>query len=106
MDDKKQGTCTFADILDTTKCPRCTPIDGCLNACGKCEICIGKTTLPPECFQQPDGGIGDSGVGYEAGVPPSQQCPGGEQPCGLPGQAACPQGFYCISGCCIKVEID
>jgi len=102
----KQGTCTFEDILDTAKCPRCTPIMGCHNACGKCEICIGKPTLPPECYQKPDGGVGDGGGAADGGVPPLEQCPGGQQPCGLPGQALCQQGTYCISGCCIKLVIE
>jgi hypothetical protein len=106
-DANHNGTCTFADILDQTKCPRCTPIPGCYNPCGKCELCVGKTTLPPECFTAPvpstDGG-GTSTA--DAGVPPTVQCPGGEQPCGLPGQPPCPQGHYCISGCCIKIDIQ
>ncbi|GEM_PF-693693 len=31
------------------------------------------------------------------------QCPGGEQPCGLPGQADCAPPNYCITGCCQMV---
>jgi len=110
----KQGTCTFKEILDQAKCPRCTPVAGCNNPCGTCEICIGKPTLPPECFKKPDAGVaGDAAAGKDsstttadAGVPPSLQCPGGEQPCSLPGQAPCASGYYCISGCCIKVDIQ
>jgi hypothetical protein len=103
----KKGTCTLKDVLDQTKCPRCTPIQACNNPCGHCEICIGKPTLPPDCYKKPDAGPGkDSTVPQEAGVPPTQQCPGGEQPCGLPGQAPCQAGYYCISGCCIKVTIN
>jgi hypothetical protein len=101
------GTCTLKTLLDKTKCPRCTLVPGCYNPCGKCELCVGKTTLPPECYKQPtpttDGG-GTSTV--DAGVPPSLQCPGGEQPCGLPGQLPCKSGYYCISGCCIKITIQ
>ena len=106
-DASKNGTCSFAAILDTTKCPRCTPVPGCYNACGKCELCIGKTTLPPECFTAPppktDAGTAPT---VDAGVPPTAQCPGGEQPCGLPGQAACPSSYYCITGCCIFIKIE
>jgi hypothetical protein len=52
-----------------------------LNSCENCEVCIGKPTLPPECTQQ--------------------QCPAGKTPCGLPGQAPCPFGNTCITGCCV-----
>jgi hypothetical protein len=102
-DANHNGMCTLALILDETKCPRCTPIPGCYNPCGKCEICMGKTTLPPECYTTP---TNDAGVATgDAGVPPLLQCPGGEQPCGLPGQAPCPTGYYCISGCCIEFTL-
>jgi hypothetical protein len=97
-DANNNGTCSFASILDKTKCPRCTPIPGCNNPCGKCELCIGKTTLPPECYTKPTPTV-------DGGVAPSLQCPGGEQPCGLPGQAACPAGYYCVTGCCIYIKI-
>ena len=96
------GTCTLAALTDNAKCPPCTPVDNCLNTCGTCEICVGKPTLPPECTPKTEAGV----PSIDGSVPPSGQCPGGEQPCGLPGQALCQQGFYCITGCCIKVEID
>lgn len=107
----KEGICTLATITDPTKCPPCTPIPGCENPCGKCELCMGKTTLPPECYSStPDGGTtttdGGGTTTVDAGVPPELQCPGGEQPCGLPGQAPCPTGYYCISGCCIYIDIQ
>jgi len=102
-DANNNGTCTFAAIKDPKKCPPCTIVPGCYNPCGKCELCVGKTTLPPECYQKPTDG-GTSTV--DAGVPPTLQCPGGQQPCGLPGQLPCAQGYYCISGCCIKVDIQ
>jgi hypothetical protein len=97
-----QGTCTGKNdtLDDPTKCKACTPVPGCKNACGKCQLCFGKTTLPPECF-----GV-DGGVPGDGGIPPIPdggivgQCLNGEQPCGLPGQAVCPPGFYCVTGCC------
>jgi hypothetical protein len=104
-DASNSGTCTFAAILDQTKCPRCTPIPGCYNACGKCELCIGKTTLPPECYTAPAPKTDGGKTTVDAGVPPSLQCPGGQQPCGLPGQAPCPSTHYCVSGCCILINI-
>jgi hypothetical protein len=91
-----QGSCTAAVLNDPTKCEPCQPVPGCLNTCAKCELCIGKTTLPPECFQ--DGGVIDGG-GSDGGS--TTQCPDGVQPCGLPGEALCPMDFYCTTGCCI-----
>ena len=97
------GTCTLADVTDPVKCPPCTPILDCLNACGKCEVCVGKPLPPPECFGK-DAGVPEAGPTDAA--PPSQQCAPGVQPCGLPGQAPCDPGYYCISGCCVEVSID
>jgi hypothetical protein len=88
MDDKNNGTCTFADILDPSKCPPCTPVVDCNNGCGRCEICLGKDTLPPDCFA--DGGLPDG----------SERCAPGVQVCGLPGEADCPPNYFCITGCC------
>jgi len=108
------GSCTLKDLADPTKCAPCTPVKGfCYNECGKCELCIGKDTLPPECFPpDPTSSSASSGAG---GAPSSSassgaggsggstaQCPGGEKPCGLPGQAPCGAGYYCITGCCIQ----
>ena len=73
-------TCTVADAKDPAKCHPCTPFGECFNPCGVCELCLGKTTLPPECT-------------------PADQCADGT-PCGLDGQAPCPFGEYCITGCC------
>ncbi|MCC6521313.1 MAG: hypothetical protein IT373_01505, partial [Polyangiaceae bacterium] len=90
------GTCTLEVMDDPLLCHPCTPVGDCLNECGHCELCLGKTELPPDCFGQ--GGSGGGGSG--AGGSPNQQCPDGVQPCGLPGQAPCTAGYYCITGCC------
>jgi hypothetical protein len=87
---------TAAELNDPTKCEACTPVLGCKKTCGHCQLCFGKTTLPQDCYDKADGGTPINDMGY---VPP-QQCLNGEQPCGLPGQAACPDGYYCITGCC------
>lgn len=83
------SVCTHDAVDDPTICHPCDPVDACLNGCGNCELCLGKTELPPECFD-PDGGG-------------EQECPEGVQACGLPGQDPCPQGSYCITGCCQAV---
>lgn len=92
-----QGSCDIASLSDPAKCKPCTPVKACLNGCGKCELCIGKDKLPDDCHP-PDAG---TDAGYDGGVEP--QCPTGKLPCGLPGQAACPSGYYCITGCCQPV---
>jgi hypothetical protein len=45
-----EGTCTFATVGDPDLCRLCTPVDDCLNTCGRCEICLGKPTIPDDCF--------------------------------------------------------
>jgi hypothetical protein len=79
--------CTQADINDPTKCHPCMPVQACMNPCDPCELCIGKPTVDPGCNQGTGGGS-------------QGQCDPGLQPCGLPGQAPCPAGTYCITGCC------
>lgn len=89
QDDAKVGTCTPEVLADPTLtetqkralCWPCTQVDSCLNECGFCEVCVGKPTIDPSCT-------------------PAQQCPRGEQACGVPGQDPCPSGYYCITGCC------
>ncbi|MBI4700470.1 MAG: hypothetical protein HY744_04765, partial [Deltaproteobacteria bacterium] len=100
MDEAKNGTCTIDAVKDPAKCKPCTFVPGCGNACGKCELCIGKKPedLPPECFDA-DAGLPDGGGGADGGEP-GGQCPPGVEPCGLPGQQPCAAGYYCITGCC------
>jgi hypothetical protein len=56
------------------------------------------------------GGTGGTGGTASAGPGdfpdcgcPDAACPGGEQPCGLPGQPLCPDGYYCITHCCVPM---
>jgi hypothetical protein len=88
-DESFNGMCTFDEILNTEKCPRCTPIPGCLNECGHCELCIGKTFLPSDCFNDSD-----------TDNTPDEMCPDGVVPCGLDKMAECDPGYYCVTGCC------
>ncbi len=119
------GSCSLKDVADPTKCQPCTPVQACLNKCEKCEICLGKPTLPPECFPPPpDGGVGGGGgtggtggttstggtssggttsTGGTAGTGGTcggQICPVGKQACGLACQPPCPSGQFCLTGCC------
>jgi hypothetical protein len=78
--------CELSEVTDPVECPPCVQVPSCVNSCERCEICIGKPTVPADCN-------------------PDAQCPGGEQPCGLAGQELCPTGFYCVTGCCQPTEI-
>lgn len=81
------ATCSLDVVEDRTLCRPCTPVLDCYNPCGSCELCIGRSALPPGCSAPRDGGT-------------SMRCEGGEQPCGLRGDPECPFDYYCISGCC------
>jgi hypothetical protein len=92
VDGDGNGTCDLTsigepDFLDN--CHPCTPVPGCNNDCGHCELCIGKTELPEDCG--------------EGGGPPMQECPTEYPPCGLPGQEPCAEGSYCTTGCCVPL---
>jgi hypothetical protein len=78
-------TCDLAHIADPTRCRPCTQVESCLNPCDHCELCVGKRELPADC-------VTDSGS--------TGQCPDGVAPCGLPEQAPCSAGSYCVTGCC------
>jgi len=95
-------TCTAAKFNDTTACPRCTQNTSCTNVCEHCELCIGKTTLPPDCM----GGYGGAdGGGYSGDSGYTPRCPSGQIACGPGGvdPAQCPQGTGCVTGCCIPI---
>jgi hypothetical protein len=81
--DPAQGTCTIEVVNDPTKCEPCVPVPSCLNTCERCEICVGKPTVPTDCT--------------------SDQCPSDVQPCGLADQEPCQAGYYCITGCCEQI---
>jgi hypothetical protein len=106
--------CTAANFDDPTKCPACTQQTSCMNTCEHCEICVGKTTLPPDCVIPPPttgaggttgttGAAGTTGTTGAGGAEGGTPCAGGRQYCGPGGIApgACPTGTYCTTGCCI-----
>jgi hypothetical protein len=64
-------------------CELCSPVPSCENTCGACELCIGKTELPPGCIDKPE-----------------ERCDPGVTPCGQPGDSGCAPGYACITGCC------
>ena len=103
--------CTPATINDTSKCMPCTKSTRCNNDCARCELCIGKLTLPPDCNTGGTGGTGAtsgtggttggmSGAGGTGGGCAIPTCRAGVQPCGVACTPACPVGQYCLTGCC------
>ncbi|MBN1654205.1 MAG: hypothetical protein JXA30_10570 [Deltaproteobacteria bacterium] len=118
-----EPVCTLANVEDEEACPPCTPEGSCLNTCGRCEICVGKTTIPDDCFtntvetdggviENPDGSVvdvdggpvPDGATGQDSGQPPPPtRCAPDVQPCGLPGDEPCPPAQYCVTGCCVPV---
>ncbi len=104
FDGNGNPTCFLDSIGDPSKCPPCTPVKGCQNTCGHCELCVGKNKLPADCYPSGSGGAG--GASASSGSSGSGGNPQGcidYQPCGLQGQLPCPSGFYCITGCCIEL---
>ena len=116
--------CTPATINDPAKCVPCKKSTTCNNDCGHCELCLGKTTLPPDCGTGGTGGTGTGGTGGttggtggttggtggttggtggaggSGGVCVSPICPAGVRSCGVACLPACPTGTFCLTGCC------
>jgi hypothetical protein len=114
--------CSIANINDPVKCPPCVQSATCVNTCDKCELCVGKATLPPDCAPRPGtGGTGGGGatgaggasnaggassggvtsVGGTAGAAGAAGATGGGGSCAQP---ICPStmqpcGVSCLPGC-------
>ena len=104
------ATCTMANLADPNKCHVCKMVDSCAKDCGRCQLCIGKDTIPADCFPPPADMAGKppadlagadlaGGGGSDPTLCPPSLCTN-NQPCGLPGCAPCPGGWSCITGCC------
>jgi hypothetical protein len=93
-------TCTAKDFGDPTKCSPCTQVTQCMNPCDRCEVCVGKPTVPSDCGYTPP--PVDGGGPYDAGPPDGgygvPTCTGGTA-CGSEGQ--CPTRTACVTGCCL-----
>jgi hypothetical protein len=83
------STCSIADINNPAKCATCTPNADCSNPCERCEICVGKPTVPADCAP----------VGVDSGSS-GQVCVGGTT-CNA--SLPCASGTYCLTGCCVPV---
>ena len=71
-----------------------------MNTCERCEICIGKPTVPADCNGTPsDGGVpADGGTPTDGGGGIPQTCDFDAPSCGPNGE--CPAGRGCVTGCC------
>ncbi len=100
-----EGSCTLEDLQNPELCRSCTPAGNCLNTCERCELCLGKTEIPADCFPGTGGSGGMAGSGGSGGTGgSSERCNPGVQACGLPGDPPCPAGGFCLTGCCILVQ--
>ncbi|MFT3927648.1 MAG: hypothetical protein QM778_34275 [Myxococcales bacterium] len=104
----------------TTGCTECVPNDSCVNTCGRCELCPGKTVadLPADCTPPPPASQPDAGtppVGSPDGgttnpppppppPPPSYTCDNGEALCGT-GLPDCGADYACTFGCCVLTPV-
>jgi hypothetical protein len=75
------GTCTPETLTNPALCKPCTQVQACRNSCDPCEICVGRP-LPPQC----------NGC---------QVCEPGQQRCGTDCGSPCPDGQFCLTGCCV-----
>jgi hypothetical protein len=105
-------TCTSKDFNDPTKCSPCTQVTQCMNPCDRCELCVGKTTVPADCKPAgTDGGTtGQGGAG--GGTPGGEDGGGAGGSYGTPTcteyasctpAGGCPSGSNCVTGCCIPI---
>lgn len=96
QDANGNASCSIKDIADPAKCHPCQIVPGCFKPCGRCQLCIGKDTLPADCYQSGGGTDGGSG---------GTSCPQGlctyGSACGVAGCGPCKPGYYCITGCCV-----
>ncbi len=106
-----KSTCTTKDVADPAKCRPCQMVASCEKSCGRCQLCIGKDTLPSDCFSpppdmagQPPRDMAGQDLSTGGGTSDPTLCPASlctnNQPCGLPGCAPCQAGWYCLTGCC------
>ncbi|HEX7480478.1 MAG TPA: hypothetical protein VF331_21945 [Polyangiales bacterium] len=80
-------SCSMSKLANTKDCPRCVQSTQCVNDCGPCELCLGRTRqdLDPSCAA--DGG----GLGFA--------CDNHEARCDA--STPCPLDYYCHLGCCL-----
>ncbi len=95
---------------ELSNCTQCVPSVSCVNTCGRCELCPGKTVadLPADCGSPTPPADGGTVPGTDGGTPPPPPppytCDNGGTVCGA-GLPACAAGSLCQFGCCVLVPI-
>lgn len=118
------GNCTLEKLDDPSACTQCVLNTQCVNTCGECELCLGKTIdeLPESCnpnTQQPGdmgtptgdmgtptGDMGTTNPGQDMGTTnpgPINSCDDGRMACDATHRCAFTE--YCLQGCCIPVPL-
>lgn len=94
-------TCSIDDLDNPALCQTCVQSDLCVNTCGECELCGGKTVadLPETCFTTPNNTNPDPN---NTNPDPVYTCDDGEQVCSDTIPCA-NTNEYCSQGCCIRV---
>ena len=85
--DEERGPARFADLRTRSCAVPCTPAGNCLNTCERCELCLGKTELPADCFPGSGGSGGTAAAAAPAARTAANAARRRRQPCGLPGDA-------------------
>jgi hypothetical protein len=101
IDELFNPTCNLSTLDNPDACRPCTQVPSCLNPCDECELCVGKTELPPQCGGPAVADAGDAGQ-PESGTCPVPACADDRQPCGLDCLPPCSPGQSCVTGCCIN----
>lgn len=106
------SNCSLSDI---ESCQTCEQTEQCINTCGECELCGGKTVadLPASCYEDPNNTNNNPNPGTNNNTPgpnnpdpdpndPPYTCDDGEQVCSstIPCAAS---NEYCSQGCCVVI---
>lgn len=90
IDDSGAASCTAEALDDPARCLDCSIDETCFNACDDCELCFSGAEPSDEC-PLVDGCR-------------TPLCPDGVEPCDEACGLRCPEGFACVTGCCIDVS--
>jgi len=96
-------SCSIADLDDPNKCQTCRQSTQCVNTCGECELCGGKTIadLPASCYPDPNNTDPNNPPEPDPDNP-IYTCDDGEQVCST--TILCERSDeYCAQGCCVRI---